>query len=169
MRGLVIALIVVALLLLLGLIFVVFLIRYLTKNQTDVTDPSGKTISPIESSGGTIGDKKSVSDTDGISVKVPGEKSSPTPSGGGALGKTPSDPEQAAVISAMRTPENKPESLYIKGNTKLGPSATTDDDKHVEGMPPELKLPPSFFGFLSIEKSSAKGKKSKELIKLAEK
>ena len=88
------------------------------------------------------------------------------------MGKTPSDPEQASVISAVRTPGKKPESPYVKGNTKLGPSATNDDDEHVEEVPPKLKLPPttpSLFGFPSIEKSSEKGKKSKELIKAAEK
>ena len=165
-----IALIVVALLTIFGLVIMMFLIRHLTRNQTYVTDPSGRSLSPVESSGGPV---KSGSDTDGISVKAPGGGKSPPKaaghldgvgktSSGGSLGK-PSEPEP---------PPREPR--YVKKGKKVGPHhlTTDDDDEHVEGVPPKLKLPKttaSLRGMPSIEKINEKEKKSKELAKMSAK
>lgn len=166
------ALIVVALMLIFGLVIMMFLIRSLTRNQTYVTDPSGKTLSPVESSGGPV---KSSPDTDGISVVVPGEsKSSPPKHGSKAnhlpIAKTPSEEEKVAKEKS----HNK-ESPYVKSNKKVEPPvsiSSDDDDEHREGLPPKLKLPAttaSLKGIKSIEKISKKEKKSLEIVKSAEK
>lgn len=118
-----IVLTVVALFLLLGLIVMMFLIRYLTRNQTDATDPSGKTLSPIEPSSG-LEDKKSASDNDRISVKVP-------------------------------------EPPYFKGNTTLGPSATTDDER-AEGAEAEVTANDSIVWISIHWKIFRKRRKSKK-------